>query len=156
MEDDLTFGASVWAAPSDTLSPPSNKGIGSANALSAFDFIGDAFDDSDEFGPSMQTTSTQDENDDFGDFGDFGEVQGDVIRDFEGDAFEEEIRTPEPSEADWEPLRLDPMPSRAELQKQVNDIFGRIWPNDDISQVTTQEGIREVGGIAQILVTPER
>ncbi|KAJ7498712.1 hypothetical protein FB451DRAFT_1384504 [Mycena latifolia] len=55
----------------------------------------------------------------------------------------------------WEPLRLDPLPDKGDLREQVDIILAPIWGDVDISSVTTNEGIREVEGITQILVNPE-
>ncbi|KAJ7904737.1 hypothetical protein B0H14DRAFT_3079529 [Mycena olivaceomarginata] len=55
----------------------------------------------------------------------------------------------------WEPLNLDPLPSKVDLREQVDGILAPIWGNVDISQVTTKDGIREVEGVAQILMNPE-
>jgi hypothetical protein len=144
-QDDLDFGASVWASSSD-LAPISVPFVKPPDTL-----------DESEFGATVDAASV-DADDDFGDFGDFGEGQGvgDAADFSETVAFGEEVRKPAANTADWEPLRLDPIPSRSELHKQVNDILGPIWADDDISQVTTDEEIREVEGISRILVTPER
>jgi hypothetical protein len=57
---------------------------------------------------------------------------------------------------EWHPLKLDPLPSRLELAEQVNEILEPIWGYGDPSEILTDEGIREVDGISQILVTSER
>jgi Domain of unknown function (DUF5102) len=150
MDDDLTFGTSVWDS-SDPVFPPSNEGIISI-APPTHTNSSDQFDDFDDFGPPAPTT-TAEESEDFGDFGDFGEVQEANVQDFNHEVFTDEVPAPGPS---YEPLKLDPMPSRADLIKQVDDILGPIWGDVDISQVTTREGIRQVEGIGQILDTPER
>lgn len=148
MDDDFILGASVWNTPSDPIIlPPPNKEKAAVIPPSPVS----QFDDFDDFGPPAQSAPTEEVDDDFGDFGDFGEEEGDF-----GDVEFEDVRIPGPSRVDWEPLRLDPMPSREDLEKGVNEILGPIWGSEDISEVTTSEGIREVEGINQILVTPER
>jgi hypothetical protein len=147
MQEELDFGASVWASPSDPTPP--------LTTLSTHP-ITPPFDDLGGFGETVEAAPTDEKEDDFGDFGEFGEAQEVDHSDFgDGVAFGEE-QAPAPVEADWEPLRLHPMPSRSELHKRVNEILAPIWADDDISQVTTDEGIREVEGISRILVTPER
>ena len=62
------------------------------------------------------------------------------------------------SHRDWEPLHLDAhnMPSRSELEEQIEEILSPLWADDDLDGAFTDEDIREVGGINQILITPER
>ncbi|KAJ6628869.1 hypothetical protein B0H10DRAFT_1940237 [Mycena sp. CBHHK59/15] len=137
-EDDLAFGASVW---------------GSTELASQPHFL-DNFDD---FGSPTETAPPE-VDDDFGDFGDFGDAEENSAGPEFDDSVEFGEATPVagPSfRADWEPLKLDPMPDKEDLPEQVNEILGPIWGEDDISQVTTKEGIREVEGISQILVNPE-
>jgi len=151
--DDLGFGASVWDTPSEpvTISSSSKQPLPVILVPSA-----DTFDDFDDFGTPAETPSAELADDDFGDFGDFGEVaDAATSADFEREVgFGEEFRIPGSYKMDWEPLRLDPMPSRTDLEKQVNDILAPIYGSDDISKVTTADDIREVGGIGQILMTP--
>jgi Domain of unknown function (DUF5102) len=157
MEDDFSF-ASVWGAPSDPLSissplkqsilPPAND-FPSSSSSSQGDF--------DDFGTAPTGTSDA-QDDDFGDFGDFGEAEEMITpADFEDIGFgqEERIIAPTIPESEWEPLELDPMPSRVELQERLDEVLGPIW-SDDISPYTTAEDIRQVEGVSQILVTPER
>lgn len=68
----------------------------------------------------------------------------------------EEVRIAGPSEVPWEPLRLDPTPSQELLHDQLDTILAPVWANEDLSTVTTQDDIRQVEGISQILVTAER
>jgi hypothetical protein len=148
MDDDLTFGASVWGASEPVIPPSHNQSIPIIPSTSSIQIA--SSDDFDDFGPSVQTAVEENnEFGDFGDFGEFGDVQGEIIQDFPHDTFTEEVPRPGP-------LKLDPMPSREEFSKQVNDILRPIWGDVDISQVTSQEDIRQVEGIGQILVTPER
>ncbi|KAI0004955.1 hypothetical protein BJV74DRAFT_805925 [Russula compacta] len=41
------------------------------------------------------------------------------------------------------------------LEAQIEEILGPLWNSDDTSQALTDEDVREVGGLAQILVTPD-
>jgi len=153
MEDDFSF-TSIWGAPSDpstipptlkeTIVPPVIDFPPSFSSSS----LGD--DDFDDFGTARTGTSdTQD--DDFGDFGDAEEMEAPV--DFENVGFGQEEQSAI-TESDWEPLRLDPMPSKEDLHIQLDEMLGPIWA-DDISEFTTAEDIRQVEGISQILVSPE-
>jgi hypothetical protein len=141
-EEDLAF-ASVWGSSEPVIPPPPAK-----------------LDDFDDFGSPIETAQPlAEEDDDFGDFGDFGDDEQTSTGPGFGDSeeFGNEMPVAGPSShADWEPLNLDPMPDREGLQEQVNHILAPIWGDYDISQVTTKEGIREVEGISQILVNPER
>lgn len=174
MDDDFTFGASVWGTSNDpthlanittsfsSLEPPAPSPAPSQDQL----------DDYDDFHTPPQTqNSSIAQEDDFGDFGDFGDAEGlEGGRDFEreadfgqdadfGDFAEDASFHEEPipgsSQTPWVPLRLTPLPSRTELEKQINYILDPIWTRD-ISLLTTDEDIRQVEGVSQILVTPER
>ncbi|PCH41465.1 hypothetical protein WOLCODRAFT_137405 [Wolfiporia cocos MD-104 SS10] len=154
MDDDFSLGASVWGAPASPFAPakplaPAFSPISPASA--------DGFDDFDDFTTPAETivASGDEAEDDFGDFGDFGEAaQGAPA--FEDAAFgDEDPRVPGPSSgADWEPLRLDPLPPRQDLQDQVDEILGPLWATIDMS-LLTDEDIRQVSGLNQTLVTPE-
>lgn len=159
MDDDFSF-ASVWGAPASatpsplpshpTLAPPPIDFPPSSSSSQ-----GD--DDFDDFG-TARTEPSDAMDDDFGDFGDFGDVDDmPTPTDFDGFGQDVHIISPLPpvQEPGWDPLRLDPFPSRAELQAQLDEILGSVW-TDDISLYTTADDIREVEGISQILVTPER
>lgn len=114
-------------------------------------------DDFDDFG-TAQTAPSDTQDDDFGDFGDFGEAEEMVTpADFGEDGFGQEVPIAGPSIPDsgWEPLKLDPMPSRDDLRIQLDELLGPIW-SEDISAYTTDEDIRQVEGVSQILVTSER
>ena len=156
MEDDFSF-ASVWGAPSDpsllkqSLVPPIIDFPHSSSSSQ-----GD--EDFDDFGTAHTGTPSDAQDDDFGDFGDFGDADEMVTpADFDNIGFGQNDRIAAPTIADsnWDPLRLDPMPSREDLQTQLNEVLGPIWA-DDISEFTTSEDIRQVEGVSQILVTPER
>lgn len=156
MDDDFS-SAAVWGAPitpspitsplTQTFAPPSIDFTQSSSSSSQGD------DDFDDFG-TAPTAPSDTQDDDFGDFGDFGDTDNiDTPVDFSDDiTFSQEVHI---VESDWEPLRLDPMPSKTELQRQVEDVLGPIW-TEDMSEFTTGDDIRQVEGISQILVTAER
>jgi hypothetical protein len=147
MDDDLTFGASVWAA-SETLYP--NSGINPP----APNFKDTTFDDFDDFGVPDESSGTGLKDDDFGDFGD-ADV-GLSMAFSEAVDFEEGLRIPGPSSQNWRPLQLDPFPSRPSLVQELNETLGPLWNYEDISMVTTDEAIREVEGASQILISQSR
>ncbi|KAJ7490366.1 hypothetical protein B0H11DRAFT_2191593 [Mycena galericulata] len=149
-EDDLAFGASVWGSSEPALLP--------SNPSTLFSQSQAKLDDFDDFGsPTTETKAASEDDDDFGDFGDFGDAEGSAA----GPDFSEsepfgEIPVAGPSfPLTWEPLKLDPLPDKTDLQEQVDEILAPIWGDMDISKVTTNEAIREVEGITQILVNPE-
>lgn len=152
MEDDISFGASVWGAPTDFAPVLSINRVPSTST-------DDGFDDFDDYRTPAETVvaSGDEGDDDFGDFGDFGDAQtiGGVHSFVEEAAFDEDVRIPGPSGAEWEPLQLDPLPSRQELQQQVDEILGPLWATMDLSQLSDEQ-IREAEGLSQTLVTPER
>jgi hypothetical protein len=143
MDDDLTFSASVWAA-----STPLD--IASASWATSPPKPDDDFDDL--VSPDESNLEAIDD-DDFGDFGDFGEAH-------EGESLAlEDVnfgQLPLPGPSHWRPLQLDPFPSRSSLENEINETLVPIWQYEDISDVTTDENIREVEGISQILLTPDR
>lgn len=147
MDDDLTFGASVWAAstPLDIVSTSWATSPPKPDAT---------LDDFDDFGPPDESNLETIDDDDFGDFGDFGEAhEGESL------ALEEDLnfgQHPLPGPSHWRPLQLDPFPSRSSLENEINETLVPIWQYEDISDVTTDENIREAEGISQILLTPDR
>jgi hypothetical protein len=157
MDDDLTFGTSVW----NTSEP-----VTIDNSLpSTISFVGDAIsgqpqptfdDDFDDFGSSTKTQDVPSEDDDFGDFGDFGEVVELDDPPATSLAQADDFRIAGPSSHGWRPLSLNPFPSRSELENTINEALSPIWNYEDIADVTTDDPIREVEGLAQILTTPSR
>ena len=163
MEDDIAFGASVWGAPASPLPPlavkPPPFGISPAPSTAP-----DDFDDFDNFRTPAETTAgSGDEggDDDFGDFGDFGETQQlPVTASFQTSFGEVPYAEPESIEGpsisrEWQALKVNPVPSREELQEHVDEILGPLWIHDDTSHLT-DDAVREVGGLNQTLVTRER
>ena len=156
MDDDLTFGASVWGQ-SDPVESTSAFKIPLPVSQSHTHEDETAFDDFDDFGVPEEGTQDDIKDDDFGDFGDFGEPDAGSSMGF-GDSinFDEDVRIAGPSSQNWRPLLLDPFPSRQSLEQELDDTLGTIWQRENIADITTDEPIREAEGIAQILVTPSR
>lgn len=144
MDDD--FGSSVWATPAtgviSLLSPNVSTTISQ-------------YDDFDEFGLQEEVSIREDDDDDFGDFGDFGQAE-DTTEEFGGSSGLKEPELEAAAGSDWEPLRFDSHPSRQRLETQIEEVLGPLWSNDDLGEALTDEDVREVGGLAQILVTPDR
>ncbi len=152
MDEDL--GSSVWATPASGVISLLSPNVSSTISQ---------FDDFDEFGPQEDVSKREDDDDEFGDFGEFGEFgqAEDTTEEFGGSSgFNFKETEPEPaagsSSWDWEPLRFDSHPSRQMLETQIEEILGPIWSSDDLGEALTDEDVREVGGLAQILVTPDR
>ena len=151
---DEDFGTSMWAtATSDRLS------------LSSPDYptfpqpslTVNQFDDLDDFG-TQNDVSAEDDDDEFGDFGEFGQAEGTTEDIGTSGHFSEpaaSVAGPS-SSSDWEPLQFDLHPSQQTLEAQIEEILGPLWNADDTSQTLTDEDVREVGGLAQVLVTPDR
>ena len=100
----------------------------------------------------------EDGDDEFGDFGEFGQAEG-IAEDIgnSGHFSEPATSVAGPSSSwDWEPLQFDPHPSQQTLEAQIDEILGPLWNTDDTSQALTDEDVREVGGLAQVLVTSDR
>jgi Domain of unknown function (DUF5102) len=155
MDDDLTFGTSVWGM--------SEEVDGTPLPLNTVPFIlpsSDLQQDNDPFDDFNDPTESNPDaaDDDFGDFGDFGQAEIVNLTGFEDDiGFGEEVPVAGPSShREWHPLKLDPLPPPSELAQQVNEILEPIWGYGDTSGILTDEGIRDVEGISQILVTSER
>jgi hypothetical protein len=148
MDDDLDFGASVWGLPSDPI------GLSSVPPTLAPAVPDDTFDD---FAGPVESAPAEGD-DDFGDFGEFSDVKdiGDAAAFGEEAPFDEDVRIPAPAPANWEPLRLHPMPSRSDLRKQVDAMLGPIWESLGISDEVQGEEYKEGEGINKILVTQGR
>jgi hypothetical protein len=161
MDDDL--GSSVWATPASRLVSLSSPDYPTSPQPSFT--VNPRFDDLDGFGTQKDESGLGDDDhgcdddDDFGDFGEFGQVEG-ITEDFGSSGQFSDSAAAVPvagsSSWDWEPLRFDPHPSRQMLEAQIEEILGPLWNADDTSQALTDEDVREVGGLAQILVTPDR
>lgn len=148
MDDDFTFGTSVWGTSDVVDIVPTSKPTSSPSEPE----YGHQFDEFNDLGQVSHEVAADDEFGDFGDFGDFNDAE--MVN---STGFEEEVRIAGPSSyTGWDSLKLDPLPSRSYLEEQVNEILGPIWGYEDLPSVMTDEGVREVEGISQVLVTPER
>ena len=148
MDDDITFGASVWGASE----PVDLQKTSSSIALTTQEIT---FNDFHDFGPSAEAASNDARDDDFGDFGD-AEYSAQEGFD-ESIDFEEQTQMAGPSSLrQWRPLQLNPFAGRQQIEEEIYEILALEWEDEEISYITTNEGIREVEGIGQILLTPER
>ncbi|RXW17847.1 hypothetical protein EST38_g7990 [Candolleomyces aberdarensis] len=157
MDDDITFGASVWATPEPALEkplPPSEPKRKPPAPLTLEDDFDDApFNDFDDFGPPVDNAQFEAKDDDFGDFEDFEEA-ADIVPEsaFQDAAFQDPIAVAGPSfHRSWKPIQLDPTSSYQDIQEDVYDTLNPIWATEDISRITTDEPMREVEGVGQIL-----
>ncbi|KAF9464351.1 hypothetical protein BDZ94DRAFT_1191017 [Collybia nuda] len=152
MDDDITFGASVWGTSDvvDTLSPLQTKRSSLSTSLEPH-FIDDQFDDFESPLPAVHGDMADE------DFGEFDEADVGNSTGFEDDeSFGEEVQIAGPSSyVEWLPLGLNSLSSRSVLEDQVGSILEPIWGSEDISRLLTNDRIREVEGVTQILVTPE-
>lgn len=163
MDDDLTFGASVWATPepeaasAPPLPAPSEFKHKPAPLALEDDSDGAPFNDFDDFGPTAEPAGFDSKDDDFGDFEDFEEAADIAPESGFQDAagfYDEPSSIAGPST--WKPLQVDAVSLYADLQDEVFDILDPIWAAEDISRVTTDDPMREVEGVSQILVTSSR
>jgi hypothetical protein len=158
MDDDLTFGTSVWAtseavtADNSLLQPTNNP----HSVVGVFTLPKSTFDDDfSDFGPSADAQDIP-TDDDFGDFGGFGEVIELDDAPATSLAQADDFRIAGSSSHSWRPLSLNPIPSQSGLESMINETLSPIWSHEDITDVTTDDPIREVEGLAQILTTPSR
>lgn len=155
LEDDFSFDSSVWgiSAPAPSLMSQLPSLLPSPSAE-----YHDQLEDFDDFHTPLESkTPSLVQDDDFADFGDFGEVGGsDANFTFEEDTtFSTEIQGPELSRPGWRSLILDPLPSAQDLSLQIEEILGPVWPHK-LSSLTSDEDIRQVEGIGQILTASAR
>lgn len=153
---DEDFGTSMWATTtSDRLSLSSPD----LPTFSQASLTVNHFDDLDGFGTQKDVSAGEDDDDEFGDFGEFGQAE-DTTEDIENSSghFSEPAAPAAGSSSswEWEPLQFDPHPSQQALEAQIEEILGPLWNSDDTSQALTDEDVRQVGGLAQVLVTPDR
>ncbi len=152
---DEDFGTSIWAtARSDIVSLSSPEYA----TFPQSSLTVNRFDDLDGSGTQKGVSGGDDDDDEFGDFGEFGQAEGTAEDTGNGGYFSEPgvLAAGSSSSRDWEPLQFDPHPSRQTLEAQIEEILGPLWNADDTSQALTDEDVREVGGLAQVLVTPDR
>lgn len=151
MEED--FGSSVWATQASattSLSSPYFPTFPQASPTT------NQFDDFEGLGAQDNAAGDGDDDDEFGDFGEFGQAE-DTTEEF-GDSSRLNELVPVTGSSPWdtEPNHFDPYQSRSMLETQIEEILGPLWDGDDLSEALTDEDVREVGGLAQILVTPDR
>jgi hypothetical protein len=162
---DLYGGAAVWGdAPSLSNSTSTPQLAASTTHKSLFaPPKNDPFDEFDDFGDASQAEPIQaTEDDDFGDFEDFAqesvaanaEVQGGTNDD--GFGFSDSVAFDDVMPVMPTPLRLDPMPSIVDLTEQVGDLLVGIVKGPYIDRILTGDGIRQIDGPTQLLVTQER
>ncbi|PFH51376.1 hypothetical protein AMATHDRAFT_142743 [Amanita thiersii Skay4041] len=151
MDDDLSFEASVWGdtEPINILPPPKPPVFATTTQAS---FDDTQFNDElDDFTTPPEHSSTIQDDDEFGDFGDFGEAGDSGGAGFGDTAFGSHTSY----YREWQPLKLDPLPSREELEEQLSELLAPMWADDPGSSLTN-EGIREMEGINQVLITHQR
>ncbi|KAF9491361.1 hypothetical protein BDN71DRAFT_1452966 [Pleurotus eryngii] len=156
--DDFTFGADVWGVNEPIKIEPSTSALEEPTTpLESYLTPRNQFDEfDDEFGEPAEATETEEGGDDFGDFGDFEEpqdTQGGSAQFGDTGFFETPSTSALPDT--WEPIRLDPLPSRHQLERHTSDLLTSLWGLGSLSDVTTSEDIREAEGIAQLLIYPE-
>src|SRR5258707_296941 len=154
MDEDI--GTSIWASESTSgrvsLSSPGHPIFPRPSPTA------NQFDDLDGFVTQKDVSGGDDDDDDFGEFAEFGQAEA-TTEDIGKSGYFLDPPVPaagSSSSCDWEPLQFDPHPSRQTLEAQIEEILGPLWNTDDTSRALTDEDVREVGGLAQILVTPDR
>jgi hypothetical protein len=129
----------------------------------------DGFDDFDDFTPVPVTTEAAGggQDDDFGDFGEFGDPEPVAAVAAEPDAFspdmddegfefgDDNVFHPAKT-ADWQPIRVKPLPDPLELSQQVRELLTPVLRGPDVDVSLSGEGIRQIESSVQLLVTPER
>ncbi|KAI5119512.1 hypothetical protein M0805_002448 [Coniferiporia weirii] len=157
MDDDFGFGSSIWTTPSSDAYTANTERTSEIVLSPSHDaqFHDDAFDDF-EFDAPIQASTSAVEDEDFGDFGDFGEtIEGQGLDTFaQVSVFDNEGLFTAQNEAEWEALRLDPLPSGSSLKAGIGDVMQPLWDSISVSKLLTDEDIRQVGGLNQTLVTP--
>ncbi|EJU06337.1 hypothetical protein DACRYDRAFT_19532 [Dacryopinax primogenitus] len=153
--DEDPFDASVWSTSAASTSKPpiSTASVEESHAEFAPAGQEDAFDDDfDDFGapaaPALEG-ETASFADDFGDFGETIEAESVTFV---------QTEQPEPSPLsasteEYHAIVLDPMPSREELERQIDALIAPIFPID--TGQFTDEPVREVAGLGQMLITQQ-
>ncbi|GAA5873610.1 hypothetical protein JCM16303_001178 [Sporobolomyces ruberrimus] len=165
-EDDAFSATSASPAPSQTATftvpvPLAPTEPSEAPPMDDFDDFGD-----DDFGEMGDAADGAEGDDDFGDFGDFGDSAplDESAFDAPPPAFPvQPTTTPNPrptlqsfpSTSAFPPLRLDlsNRPTRRSVAPQLRDFVSIAW--GDVSNNVNEEPERQVGGVAQVLVTEE-
>lgn len=159
--DDLSF-ASVWDDTTPrSLPPPLPR-----ETFNYTSFGEEPHEEQSDFA-LVNPADDGDPGDDFGDFGDFGDANV-VVGGFDDSdmggfddgaffqGFSHDTVPPDPGPSTWEPLRPETIQNPAELSRRVEELLAPIYRHIDPATVMSQEGIRQVEGIGQILTTPER
>ena len=146
------------------LSPPPPSSTSSSIVIP-----NDGFDEFDEFIPAPVTTDAAGggEDDDFGDFGEFGDPEPVAAVATETDVFSTNIDDDEfefggdnvfqPAKtADWQPIRVKPLPDPLELSQQVRELLAPVLRGPIVDALLSGEGIRQMESSTQLLVTQER
>jgi len=150
-DDDFGFGASVWASSSTSVPSQQEEGPVFSSSSKISSLTDGAFDDDDFDAPVEGTTG---DDDDFGDFGDA--IEGGESSAFsQTSGFDTGFGQLTIQSDEWSSLRLQPTPSPSRLRDDLNILLDPLWSSNDISQFATNENIRQVGGLNQVLVTPE-
>jgi hypothetical protein len=151
MEED--FGSSIWATQESGTTSLSSPYF---STLPRIPPTINQFDEFGGYGTQGDAAPQGDDDDEFGDFGEFGQAE-DTTKEFaDSSRFSVPIPMTDSSPWDRELRRFDPQQSRPMLEAQIEDILGPLWDGDDLNEALTDEDVREVGGLAQILVTPDR
>lgn len=162
MDDEFDLGSSVWTTsiPSTSSSSKLNKSYPKiTSTTSSLSQPEDEFDDDDGFDEPI-TVPASAEDDDFGDFGDFGDFR-DPVESIDSTGFTQPLEFSadedfhSQSSTEWNALHLYPQPSHSTLREEVDVLLHPLWLRSDASQFLTQENIRQVEGLNQILVTSE-
>ncbi|KAG6868168.1 hypothetical protein C0993_006836 [Termitomyces sp. T159_Od127] len=148
MDDDFTFGASVWASNDPVKALPTQKSFSAPKPQFGND---DRFDD---FCSPVDVIRAGAGDDDFGDF---GEAATTCSSGFEDDVgFEEDVQIAgPPSVSDWHTLKLDPSSSTEGMNEELQSILSPLWGYENLTNILTSDGIREVEGVNQILMDSE-
>lgn len=163
MDDDLgEFGPSVWS----TSDVPSTSKLQQADPHNVFtssppvELSFSQMDKFDDFSGDFQTSNDQGGfNDDFGDFEEFSDsaqTGGNVS--FASEPLEDGdlgFGGTTSLLGQWKSLVLEPFPSTAKLKQDIEGLLDPLVDPED-SHFFTEEDIRQVEGLNQILVTQER
>lgn len=155
MDDDLSFGTSIWASSNEPPVKPSEN-ISSSSSITEPTSPDPQFHDFDDFASTAEFP-TNDE--DFGDFGDFGDPDTSMeVSQFEEavEFSQEKEEAGEPYSPPWSLLHIDHPASSKDIKSQVTDLLQPLWWDTGMEICTSNEDIRQVEGVGQILSTMER
>ena len=161
MDDDFGFNPSVWGDISSESHPVPTAFTNTVPAPrvvpTSFDDFDDAFADDDDniFGQAQPAAG----GDDFDDFGDFDEGGGDTFEDSQFPEDSSSFDRPAETillETEWQPLRLSPLPMSGKLSEQIQSVLAPLWENGTVYGAVRDGNIRQVEGVNQTLVSPDR